>query len=176
MKMLPDATPEIPAWAHRTGMLALGDAHRPDEAQAMADRSLFSERIARYCWAYDERRREALADCFTQDAIWEGNVLGQVAIGPFVGREKIVTWLTEFWPYQHVQRRHMILNTIVEKQSPGRRQLSAIFCSCLQMARRSSWRALAFIRLNIDWREWCGVLESSVPVLTRCSGRETCTR
>lgn len=112
----PDET-RIPAWAHAAGLLDLGAGTRPDGPNAALDRSLICERAARYCWAYDERRAELLADCFTEDAVWEGNVLGKVPIGPFRGRGPIIAWLTEFWPHQHDQRRHMILNTIVETQT-----------------------------------------------------------
>ena len=114
-----DATgpaPPLPAWAHRVGLLDLGEAVPPADLEAVRDRLLFSERISRYCWCYDERRADLLAACFTEDGIWEGDVLGQVPIGPFRGRDRIVRWLTEFWPHQHDQRRHMILNTIVEAQ------------------------------------------------------------
>ena len=44
-------------------------------------------------------------------------MLGQVSIGPFEGREAIVDWLGKFWPHQRDQRRHMLLNTIVEEQT-----------------------------------------------------------
>ncbi len=111
----PKPAQPLPAWGHTARLLALEDSV---PASSTADRLLFTERIARYCWAYDERRKDALARCFSEDAVWEGNVLGQVPIGPFQGRERIVTWLTEFWPHQHDQRRHMLLNTIVETQRP----------------------------------------------------------
>ena len=107
----------IPAWAHAAGLLELGTpVHSVDGCDAMA-RARFCERIARYCWAYDERRIDRLGECFTEDAVWEGNVLGQVPIGPFHGREEIVRWLSKFWPHQKDQRRHMLLNTIVEEQT-----------------------------------------------------------
>ena len=108
---------QLPAWAHSAGILSLRDSLAPADACAVADRQLFTERIARYCWAYDERRLKALADCFTEDGVWEGNVLGRIQVGPFNGRQRIVQWLSGFWPHQHDQRRHMILNTIVEEQS-----------------------------------------------------------
>lgn len=107
----------ISAWAHRVGMLDIGAAVPMIEGSEASDRAAICERIARYCWAYDERRIELLGDCFTPDAIWEGNVLGQVSVGPFAGREAIVDWLSKFWPHQKDQRRHMILNTIVEDQT-----------------------------------------------------------
>ncbi|GGY91928.1 nuclear transport factor 2 family protein [Novosphingobium colocasiae] len=113
-----DTTPSdpVPAWAHRTGLLALGPALPAKGDAGALDRHLICERIARYCWAYDERQEDLLADCFTEDGIWEGNVLGKIPIGPFEGREKVRQWLAGFWPHQHDQRRHMILNTLVEAQ------------------------------------------------------------
>ena len=107
----------IPAWAHAAGLLDLGAPVHAGEGSGTMARASFCERIARYCWAYDERRIDRLGDCFTDDAIWEGNVLGQTAIGPFEGRAAIVDWLSKFWPHQKDQRRHMILNTIVEQQT-----------------------------------------------------------
>ena len=118
--MSPAKEPEqisIAAWAHTARILDLGSGARPNDRCNATDRAAFCERIARYCWAYDERRIDRLGDCFTEDAIWEGNVLGQVPIGPFNGREAIVEWLSEFWPHQKDQRRHMLLNTIVEEQT-----------------------------------------------------------
>jgi ketosteroid isomerase-like protein len=115
----PVTTPStVPAWAHAAGMLLLGQAQVPKDATALADRALFTECIARYCWSYDERRLDALAKCFTDDAVWAGNVLGRIPIGPFEGRARIIKWLSEFWPHQRDQRRHMLLNTIVEEQTP----------------------------------------------------------
>jgi len=116
-KVIADDDYTFPAWAHAAGILSLGEAIRPGSDGAAADRALFCERIARYCWAYDERRLDRLGDCFTEDAVWEGNVLGKLPIGPFEGRERIVGWLSEFWPHQKDQRRHMLLNTIVEEQT-----------------------------------------------------------
>ena len=107
----------IAGWAHSAGILDLGPGTHPSDGSDVMNRSSFCERIARYCWAYDERRIDQLGDCFTEDAIWEGDVLGHVPIGPFNGREAIVQWLSEFWPHQKDQRRHMLLNTIVEEQT-----------------------------------------------------------
>ena len=117
MKQVVSAAPQLPGWGHHAGLLDLGAGAVPDGSSAILDRALICERIARYCWAYDERQSERLAACFTVDATWEGDVLGRIPIGPFVGRAKIASWLTEFWPHQHDQRRHMILNTIVEQQT-----------------------------------------------------------
>lgn len=101
----------LPGWAHYSGALTLGGGASGVDAD---DARRVVERVARYCWAYDERRADLLADCFTQDGVWVGNVLDKVPIGPFAGRERILKWLTEFWPHQHDQRRHMLLNNLVE--------------------------------------------------------------
>lgn len=113
----PDPQPiSLPAWAHSAGLLDLGTPVRLTGECDVGDRLLFCECIARYCWAFDERRIDRLKACFSDDAIWEGNVLGTIPIGPFQGREKILSWLSAFWPHQRDQRRHMLLNTIVEEQ------------------------------------------------------------
>ena len=131
-----DASLPLPAWAHACGMLNLKESIRPSGAGELADRLLCMERIARYCWAYDERRIDALVDCFTEDAVWEGSVLGRVPVGPFVGRARIGKWLSGFWPHQHDQRRHMLLNTIVEEQSAD----SVLTLSYLQLLSSDSKR------------------------------------
>jgi hypothetical protein len=104
----------IPAWAHTAGMLDLGGPVPPQGSGEASDRTLVAETIARYCWAYDERRIDRLGECFTADAVWEGSVVGRIPIGPIEGREAILDWLSKFWPHQKDQRRHMLLNTIVE--------------------------------------------------------------
>jgi len=107
----------IPAWAHRAGMLSLGEATQPSDPAAVADRLLIIERITRYCWGFDERQIDKLAACFTDDAVWEGNVLGKISIGPFKGRDAIMNFLADFWPHQHDQRRHLALNHLIEEQT-----------------------------------------------------------
>ena len=113
-----DTALPLPAWGHASGLIRLGEASAPFDTAACADRFLITERLARYCWSYDERRVELLGACFTEDGVWEGNVLGRIPIGPFTGRERIAAWLSEFWPHQKDQRRHMLLNTLVEAQTP----------------------------------------------------------
>lgn len=107
----------LPAWAHSCGILRLSALAPETSGSDMADRFAITERIARYCWSYDERQIDQLRACFTEDAIWEGSVLGQVKIGPFTGKDHIVAWLSDFWPHQKDQRRHMLVNTIVEELS-----------------------------------------------------------
>jgi len=100
-----------PAWAHATGVLALS-ASAP--ALQLSVRDQLVERLHRYCWAFDERRPDLLEDCFTTDAEWSGFVMGETDVGPHVGRDAVMQYLTEFWKHQRDQRRHVITNVIVE--------------------------------------------------------------
>jgi hypothetical protein len=102
-----------PAWGSRATEIRPGATARPADAGPELDRVLVEERMTIYCWAYDERRAELLESCFLPGAIWEGSVGGETAVGPLVGRERILSWLTEFWPHQRDQRRHMLLNPLV---------------------------------------------------------------
>lgn len=146
----------ISAWAHDAAIIDLGVPVPSAIRCEVGDRAAFCERIARYCWAYDERRIDRLADCFTPDAIWEGSVLGQVSIGPFEGRENIVDWLRKFWPHQKDQRRHMLLNTIVEEQTGD----TAITLSYLLLMASTgdmiSMESMGFYRTayQLDGRAW----------------------
>ncbi|MCK9503752.1 MAG: nuclear transport factor 2 family protein [Porticoccaceae bacterium] len=165
-----------PGWGHKSGFLSLGSGAPIDSGDnlAIADRFLITERVARYCWAYDERQSQHLEDCFTPNAIWEGTVTGDVQIGPFVGRDTIIDWLTEFWPYQHDQRRHMVLNTVVEKQAKdsaqtlsylllmsadsNRVQLETTGFYHLSLAKMDSEWRISHFRAGFDYPFWPGKL------------------
>ena len=104
----------VPAWASAAGRILLTTLKGPHAASEAIDRNLIAERIYRYGWAYDERDCALFADCFVGDAVWEGNVMGDAPVGPFVGREAIVEWNTGFWKKQSDQRRHIFTNVIVD--------------------------------------------------------------
>jgi hypothetical protein len=104
-----------PGWASASGAVAVSSGAPAVGAEPGA--STLAEPLARYCWAYDERRPELLADCFTEDGVWEGIVTAAEVIGPFRGRERIVEWLTGFWPHQRDQRRHVLNNFLVDSRS-----------------------------------------------------------
>jgi hypothetical protein len=112
----PERLPQ-PAWGRAAGLVELPEA-RPVDLSEAADRQLIVERASRYCWSYDERDLERLEACFTEDGVWEGSVMGRIAIGPFEGSAAVGRWMAGFWPYQHDQRRHMIVNPVVLEQGP----------------------------------------------------------
>jgi SnoaL-like domain len=137
-----------PAWGHELAELELTAGELASGADAV-DRQLVVERVSRYCWGYDERRRELLADCFVEDAVWEGSVMGRIVVGPMTGRAAIVAWLAEFWPVQQDQRRHMITNAVVEQLGAGRARVLAYLL--LMSARRGQVRteSMGFYRIDL---------------------------
>lgn len=77
-------------------------------------RQALQEVVHRYCWAFDERRGDLLRECFTEDGTWEASVMGETRVGPFIGQVQVQEWLSRFWNHQRDQRRHLILNFLVE--------------------------------------------------------------
>jgi ketosteroid isomerase-like protein len=106
------ATGPLPGWATSCGQVAMTPP-APSAALGVADRLLITELIARYGWAYDERDREALAGCFTADAVWQGVIMGRDRVGPIHGAAAIADWLAGFWDAQTDQRRHVFTNIVI---------------------------------------------------------------
>jgi hypothetical protein len=136
------------------GAISLGPA---SEGPPDAETARIAERVSRYCWAYDERRADLLEECFAEDAVWEGSVAASQAVGPIEGRDRILKWLTGFWPHQHDQRRHMLMNPLVERVSDDAAQLLAYLL--LVSARDESvclettgFYRVALVRQDGDWR------------------------
>lgn len=115
----------IPAWSSvHDSSVAREASPRPDADEGV-DRSLVIERVHRYGWAYDERQSELLGACFTQNATWEGSIMGRTPVGPFAGRAAIVEFLTGFWAAQGDQRRHIFTNTVIDEISAVSAQVRA---------------------------------------------------
>lgn len=106
----PDALRPPPAWASATGLVSLPP--ESVEAPPLVHQRLV-DRLHRYCWGFDERNVDVLADCFTADGSWAGDSMGETKIGPFEGREAVVAWLTRYWDHQRDQRRHVVTNVVV---------------------------------------------------------------
>jgi hypothetical protein len=105
-----------PGWGSRYGFLSVPDAGgAPTSASPIASMAI-QERIHRYAWAFDERRRDVLANCFTADAVWAGNTAGTAPVAPLHGRNAIADWLSGFWTRQVDQRRHLLLSVVVSHE------------------------------------------------------------
>jgi len=104
----------VPAWAAGSGLVDLRKPSASLGVKEVGDRQLIVETINRYGWAYDERREDVLADCFTDDAVFDGSVAGGFAVGPYEGRAAVVGWLKGIWGTQTDQRRHCVLNVLID--------------------------------------------------------------
>lgn len=109
-----------PGWATAAGQVSLREDPADGPLPTLEDRLLVAERVARYGWAYDERDEAALADCFTEDGVWEGSVMGVHAVGPLHGRSAVCAFLSGFWEEQVDQRRHVFTNVVVSPVSATR--------------------------------------------------------
>jgi len=106
------ASEPVPGWARQTGHVKLSALERVDPG-SVADRLAIAERVHLYGWGYDERDRDLLGGCFTEDGTWEGLVMGTDSVGPLMGRDAVVEFLTAFWDEQTDQRRHIFTNVVV---------------------------------------------------------------
>jgi hypothetical protein len=112
------ATAPAPGWGAAHGFIALDTTPTNRFAGSDLATYLINERISRYGWAFDERRADLLAECFTEDAEWSGNIGGVDVVDPVRGRSEIVAWLSEFWPRQLDQRRHHMMSVSLSVSSP----------------------------------------------------------
>lgn len=103
----------VPGWSRTLGLSTVGPGPVSSGDPAI-DRILIMDRIFRYGWSFDERNIDGLGECFTEDGIWEGWVMGTDHVGPFNGRTAIQEFMGEFWPNQRDQRRHVFTNVIVD--------------------------------------------------------------
>ncbi len=103
--------------------------------------------VHRYSWGVDERLADVVASIFTPDAVWEGNVMGEVRVGPFVGHEQVMDWLTRFWGVQKDQRRHVFSNLVVEEADDERVVAYAVLQIFGATRARSAYETSAFCRL-----------------------------
>jgi hypothetical protein len=104
--------------------------------------------IHRYCWAFDERRADLLGECFTEDGTWEASVMGETRVGPFDGQAQVQEWLSRFWDHQRDQRRHLILNFIVEDLHEDRATALAYLLLMGSSGASSRMESVGFYRLD----------------------------
>lgn len=137
-----------PAWAHRTGAVQLRTTAERSVVPALDARQALQEVIHRYCWAFDERRADLLRECFTEDGTWEASVMGETRVGPFDGQAQVQEWLARFWDHQRDQRRHLILNFIVEDLHEDRATALAYLLLMGSSDAASRMESVGFYRLD----------------------------
>ena len=146
----------VPAWGSADNFIQINHSVKDLDIDLALDRILIMDRIYRYAWAFDERQIDALNNCFTVDAIWEGNTQGVTPVPPFKGRTTITDWLSGFWANQSDQRRHVMVNIVIDNQSADKADalvllmLTAASQSNLEIVLTSFYK----LRLEIDSGIW----------------------
>ncbi|MGI9285098.1 MAG: nuclear transport factor 2 family protein [Pseudomonadales bacterium] len=72
------------------------------------------ELLSRAAYSLDERIEDVLAACFAEDAEFSLRIAGGDLVGPFTGREGIMTLMTDSFAQQTDQRRHVVSNIFFE--------------------------------------------------------------
>jgi hypothetical protein len=130
-------------------VLALRSESERSVSPPLDPRQALQEVIHRYCWAFDERRADLLRECFTEDGTWEASVMGETRVGPFVGQDQVQEWLSRFWDHQRDQRRHLILNFIVEDLQEDRATALAYLLLMGSSEATSRMESVGFYRLDL---------------------------
>lgn len=104
----------VPGWSRSMGHSRVGPGPVAPERDPALDRILVMDRVFRYAWGFDERNLDGIAECFTEDGIWEGWIEGTQQVGPFNGRTAIRQFMGDFFPNQVDQRRHVFTNILID--------------------------------------------------------------
>lgn len=107
----------VPSWGRSNDFVPVADEALGVNEFQLADRLAILDTLGRFAWAYDERQLVALGNSFAEDAVWEGSVAGELAIGPLRGREAILSWLQDYMTNHQDQRRHNMINHVFSSQN-----------------------------------------------------------
>lgn len=81
--------------------------------------------LGAYTFAYDENDMDAMAECFTADAVMTMRITDGDLIGPFDGRDAIVGLMEKSLASQNDQRRHLVSNVVVRDVADGTATVSS---------------------------------------------------
>jgi hypothetical protein len=115
-----------PGWATTDKVVSLRGPAASNTGLDPLDRILAGETLYRFAFAYDEQQPEALADCFTADAVLSATTAGVHDFGTYTGREDVVGWLSAYWGRTTDQRRHIVTNVTVDAQEATSARVTAM--------------------------------------------------
>ena len=75
-----------------------------------AARAAVEDLLARAAYALDEREDAMLAACFAEDAVFTLRIADGDLVGPFEGRDAIMSLMRGAWEQQTDVRRHVVSN------------------------------------------------------------------
>lgn len=83
----------------------------------MTARAEIENLLNRYSLAYDKPDMAVMAATFSDDAVMSLRIGGGDIIGPFDGKEAIMKLMTDSLASQSDQRRHLVTNLVIEKET-----------------------------------------------------------
>jgi len=83
----------------------------------MTARAEIENLLNRYSLAYDRNDMTSMAGTFTDDAVMSLRIGDGDLIGPFDGKEAIMKLMTDSLASQNDQRRHLVSNLVVDKET-----------------------------------------------------------
>jgi hypothetical protein len=99
----------VPGWGRDLGFIEVAPRLKMDSA-AILRRIDIEDTIRRCAWSFDQCDLESLSSLFAADAVWEGSIGGHIPLGPFIGRDIVISWLGDFMASLSDQRRHNFTN------------------------------------------------------------------
>ena len=83
----------------------------------LEDKLAIHELLSRSAYAYDEKQLDMLEACFTADAVFSIRIAGGDLVGPFKGREDIMSLYRSSLETQTDVRRHVVSNIFFERET-----------------------------------------------------------
>ena len=80
------------------------------------DKLAIHELLSRSAYAFDEKDLDMLEACFTEDAAFSIQITGAELMGPFEGREAIMTLYRDSLAVQTDVRRHVTTNIFFQRE------------------------------------------------------------
>lgn len=80
------------------------------------DKLAIHELLSRSAYAFDEQQLDMLEACFTEDAVFSIRIAGGDMVGPFNGREDIMSLYRSSLEAQTDVRRHVVSNIFFESE------------------------------------------------------------
>lgn len=137
-----------PGWGSAHGLIDLKPAV-PVPATSALDRILILERLYRYSWALDECLQQPLEECFTENASWAANLMGNEEVGPFTGGREIAAWLATSFVTMQDQRHHLLINPVVDQQGENEASAYTMVLITGAMDKKVTPRCTGFYRFTL---------------------------
>ncbi len=92
----------------------------------MTDHSGILNTLSKWAYGYDTPDMDAMAECFTKEAVLTMTIAGGDLIGPFEGIDAVMKLFKDSLASQNDQRRHITTNTFVTVDDGSSAQVRSV--------------------------------------------------